>query len=70
MGMEGGVHPRDAPVGASEVAEGINPSSRSRRLTIATYLALFLLGLPYWWYTTSIERLPLPVVVSRLHALR
>ncbi|KAG2008391.1 hypothetical protein CC2G_013826 [Coprinopsis cinerea AmutBmut pab1-1] len=32
-----------------------------RRLVILAYWVVFILALPIWWYTTSIERLPLPL---------
>jgi hypothetical protein len=66
MGMDGTIPLEDTNVTSSNVAGEVNPPTWSRRLTIASYLALFLLGLPYWWHTTSIERLPLPSAVSPL----
>jgi len=39
----------------------LNPSTRSRLFTTLSFPLLLLLALPFWWYTTSIERLPLPV---------
>lgn len=32
----------------------------SRRIIVLSFWAILLLGLPFWWYTTTIERLTLP----------
>ncbi|ORY92751.1 phosphatidylinositol-glycan biosynthesis class S protein-domain-containing protein [Leucosporidium creatinivorum] len=32
----------------------------SRRIIVFSFWAILLLGLPFWWYTTTIERLALP----------
>ncbi|TYJ59055.1 hypothetical protein B9479_000044 [Cryptococcus floricola] len=37
-----------------------NPPPTRRLATILSFPALFLLAIPFWWYTTSIVRLPLP----------
>ncbi|OCF56400.1 hypothetical protein L486_06344 [Kwoniella mangroviensis CBS 10435] len=51
----------------AEVTAIINPSNKRRLLITLSFPLLFLLAIPFWWYTTSIERLPLPV--SRIDAL-
>ncbi|WVW79431.1 hypothetical protein I302_101400 [Kwoniella bestiolae CBS 10118] len=51
----------------AEVTKLINPSNKRRLLITLSFPLLFLLAVPFWWYTTSIERLPLPV--SRIDAL-
>ena len=38
----------------------INPSSRARIWTTSSYLFILIIGIPFWWITTSIERRPLP----------
>ncbi|OCF39417.1 phosphatidylinositol glycan, class S [Kwoniella heveanensis CBS 569] len=43
-----------------EVTARINPSSKKRLSILLSFPILFLLAIPFWWYTTSIERLPLP----------
>lgn len=45
---------------AQEVVDAINPPTSKRLLIVACFPLFFLLALPYWWATTSIERLPLP----------
>lgn len=45
---------------AQEVIDEVNPSIGRRLLIVACFPLFFLLALPYWWATTSIERLPLP----------
>lgn len=47
-------------VTAQEVIDEINPPLKKRLLIVACFPLFFLLALPYWWATTSIERLPLP----------
>jgi hypothetical protein len=42
-----------------EVPQTTFQSNGTRRSIIASYWAVILLTLPLWWYTTSIERLPL-----------
>jgi GPI-anchor transamidase subunit S len=32
----------------------------SRRILVLSFWAILLLGLPFWWHTTTIERLALP----------
>lgn len=39
----------------------INPARKARLWTLACYPLIFLLGLPWWWHTTSVERLDLPL---------
>ena len=39
----------------------INPPARVRLLTTLSFPLLLLFAVPFWWYTTAIERLPLPV---------
>ncbi|WVQ63839.1 uncharacterized protein L199_001995 [Kwoniella botswanensis] len=51
----------------AEVTAIINPSNKRRLLITLSFPLLLLLAIPFWWYTTSIERLPLPV--SRIDAL-
>ncbi|KAJ7485443.1 phosphatidylinositol-glycan biosynthesis class S protein-domain-containing protein [Mycena latifolia] len=41
-------------------------SDYNRRLIIASYWVVIIVAIPLWWYTTSIERLSLPV--SRVHS--
>ncbi|WVF65478.1 hypothetical protein IAT40_000206 [Kwoniella sp. CBS 6097] len=43
-----------------EVTLRINPSPKKRLSILFSFPILFLLAIPFWWYTTSIERLPLP----------
>nr|ODN90521.1 phosphatidylinositol glycan, class S [Cryptococcus depauperatus CBS 7841] len=50
-----------------EVTETINPSGSRRLVLILCFPLFFLLAIPFWWYTTSIERLALPE--SRILAL-
>lgn len=45
----------------------LNPTARSRLLIVLSFPLLLLVGLPFWYYTTSIVRLPLPT--ARIHAL-
>ncbi|WVR09020.1 hypothetical protein IAU60_006080 [Kwoniella sp. DSM 27419] len=51
----------------AEVTALINPAPRKRLSILFSFPLLILLAVPFWWYTTSIERLPLPV--SRIDAL-
>ncbi|OWZ74350.1 hypothetical protein AYX14_00290 [Cryptococcus neoformans] len=44
----------------AELTASINPSPRRRLAIILAFPLLILLAVPFWWYTTSIERLPLP----------
>ena len=39
----------------------VNPPARVRLLTTLSFPLLLLFAVPFWWYTTAIERLPLPV---------
>lgn len=50
-----------------EVTARINPTVRNRLLVVLSFPLIILLAVPFWWYTTSIERLPLPA--ARIHAL-
>ncbi len=51
----------------SHLDADINDTPGWRRATLAAYLIVIALGVPYWWYTTSIERLSLPVqAIDRL----
>jgi hypothetical protein len=45
----------------------INPPHRRRLLILLCFPLVFLLGVPFWWWSTSIERLSLPV--DRIAAL-
>lgn len=45
---------------AQEVIDEINPPVKKRLLIVACFPLFLLLALPWWWATTSIERLPLP----------
>ncbi|WWC91140.1 uncharacterized protein L201_006081 [Kwoniella dendrophila CBS 6074] len=51
----------------AEVTSKINPTNKRRLSILFSFPLLFILAIPFWWYTTSIERLPLPV--SRIEAL-
>ncbi|ODO04810.1 hypothetical protein I350_05420 [Cryptococcus amylolentus CBS 6273] len=51
---------RAAPRPPSALHEAVNPPPARRLATILSFPALFLLAIPFWWYTTSIVRLPLP----------
>lgn len=51
----------------SDKEVSINPSRTRRTLILLSFPLIFLLAVPYWWHTTSIERLPLPV--DRIAAL-
>ncbi|WVQ81496.1 hypothetical protein IAT38_003620 [Cryptococcus sp. DSM 104549] len=50
-----------------EVTATLNPPPRTRLAILVSFPLLILLALPFWWYTTSIERLPLPE--ARIDAL-
>ena len=43
-----------------ELTDAANPPHGRRLLITLSFPLLFLLAVPFWWYTTSIERLPLP----------
>lgn len=45
----------------AELTAEVNPSHARRLVTTLAFPLLMLLAVPYWWYTTSIVRLPLPV---------
>ncbi|KIR64069.1 phosphatidylinositol glycan, class S [Cryptococcus bacillisporus CA1873] len=62
-------HPGPRPITKTpaEITASINPSPRRRLAIILSFPLLILLAVPFWWYTTSIERLPLPE--SRISAL-
>ena len=51
----------------SEITARLNPATSFRLLVTLSFPLLILLALPFWWYTTSIERLPLPT--ARISAL-
>lgn len=36
------------------------PDIPRRRIIVLSFWALIILGIPFWWKTTTIERLPLP----------
>ncbi|KAK4684128.1 GPI-anchor transamidase subunit S, partial [Tremellales sp. Uapishka_1] len=44
----------------SEVTAAINPTTSRRLWIVLSFPFLILLAGPFWWYTTSIQRLPLP----------
>ena len=50
-----------------EITDDLNPSTKRRLLVTLAFPLVLLLAVPFWWYTTSIERLPLPV--DRIEAL-
>ncbi|RXK39002.1 hypothetical protein M231_03732 [Tremella mesenterica] len=43
-----------------ELTASINPSPNTRLLITLSFPIFFLLAIPFWWYSTSIIRLPLP----------
>lgn len=45
---------------AARVLEQANQPAKWRLLVVVCFPLFFLLAAPYWWYTTSIVRLPLP----------
>ncbi|KAK4046991.1 GPI transamidase component [Microbotryomycetes sp. JL201] len=49
--------------------EAVNDNSAERRVLVTCFwLVVIVLGVPYWWATTTIERLPLPVSrINRWH---
>jgi hypothetical protein len=51
----------------AELTAAVNPSTRRRLVTTLAFPLLILLAVPFWWYTTSIVRLPLPI--DRIEAL-
>lgn len=50
---------RDRPL-ISEITRDLSPSTSTRLLITLSFPLLIIIALPFWWYTTSIERLPLP----------
>ncbi|ORY28798.1 phosphatidylinositol-glycan biosynthesis class S protein [Naematelia encephala] len=48
---------KSAPI---DITKRLNPSSSQRLVILLSFPLLILLAVPFWWYTTSIERLPLP----------
>lgn len=52
--------PRLSAKTPAELTASINPPPRRRLAIILAFPLLILLAVPFWWYTTSIERLPLP----------
>lgn len=62
-------HPAPGPITKTpaEITASINPSPRRRLAIILSFPLLILLAVPFWWCTTSIERLPLPE--TRISAL-
>lgn len=57
----------DDNVDAQALTARLNPSHQSRILTVLSFPLLLLVALPFWYYTTSIVRLPLPT--GRIQAL-
>lgn len=55
------------PLTPARINANVNPPYRRRMITTLAFPLLMLLAVPYWWYTTSIVRLPLPV--DRIAAL-
>lgn len=51
----------------ADLSAQVGPSHSARRKALLCFPLLILLALPFWDYTTKIERLPLPV--DRIHAL-
>ncbi|KAK8844094.1 hypothetical protein IAR55_006888 [Kwoniella newhampshirensis] len=51
----------------AEVTAAINPSTKRRLWITLSFPLLIVLAIPFWWYVTSIERIPLPE--SRIAAL-
>ncbi|KAL7422966.1 GPI transamidase component [Cryptotrichosporon argae] len=47
-------------IDAADVLARSNPSTSRRLLVVLCFPLLFLLAVPFWYHTTSIERLPLP----------
>lgn len=45
----------------SHLNSRINPSSRRRRWGVFSYPLYMLLGVPFWWLTTSVERRSLSI---------
>ena len=43
-----------------QITDRLNPSVSLRLLIMLSFPLVLLLGVPYWWHTTSITRLPLP----------
>lgn len=58
---------KSAGITPKEITDRLNPSTSLRLLLILSFPLVMLIGAPYWWYTTSITRLPLPV--ERIAAL-
>jgi hypothetical protein len=50
-----------------EITDELNVSPRLRLIVTLCFPLVLLLAVPFWWYTTSIERLPL--LVDRIEAL-
>ncbi|KAK1922767.1 phosphatidylinositol-glycan biosynthesis class S protein [Papiliotrema laurentii] len=59
-----GSRPQPSP---RELTERLNPSVSTRLLVVLSFPLVLLLAVPFWWYTTSITRLPLPT--ARIEAL-
>jgi phosphatidylinositol glycan class S len=62
--LEAGSSRRATP---AELTRKVNPSTTRRIVTTIAFPPLILLAVPYWWYVTSIVRLPLPI--ARIEAL-
>jgi hypothetical protein len=51
----------------ADLTRKVNPSTTRRIVTTIAFPLLIFLAVPYWWYVTSIVRLPLPI--ARIEAL-
>ena len=65
--LEGTTRKQNRGPTPAEITAAANPSHRRRMMTSLAFPLLILLAVPYWWYTTSIVRLPLPI--DRIAAL-
>lgn len=46
----------------------INPPRKTRISSLLAYYAILVIGIPFWWVTTSIERRPLEGEVALVNA--